>query len=174
MAGMGRLQYLAYGSNLHPRRLRARVPSAVSLGVIKIDGWQLAFEKRGLDGSAKCTLRPYTGTDPLSCGRGVAYGVVYRIHAEQRSLLDSAEDLGRSYLEHRLQTNDFGEVFFYRAAEGFVDPHLKPFDWYHALVLAGAQHHHLPRDYIDRIARISVVADPDRLRRKAALQTLAS
>lgn len=172
MAGMGHLRYLAYGSNLHPHRMRERVPSAIPLGQLELPGWQLTFEKRGRDGSAKCNLRADTdfGADPAPpC---VAYGVVYQIDTVERPALDAAEDLGRGYLEHRLQTSDFGEVFFYLATANFIDSSLAPFDWYHALVLSGARHHDLPQGHIDRIAAVESVADPDRDRCEAALRIM--
>ena len=48
--------YAAYGSNLHPGRLRKRVPSADLVGCAKIEGWSLNFNKRGKDGSGKCSI----------------------------------------------------------------------------------------------------------------------
>ena len=48
------LLYFAYGSNLHPERLRERVPSAESLGVARLEAHVLRFHKRGRDGSGKC------------------------------------------------------------------------------------------------------------------------
>ena len=169
---MERSHYLAYGSNLHPRRLRARVASAVALGPIELCGWELRFEKRGRDGSAKCNLRIDTDGASVPAPAHVAYGVVYQIDPTERPALDAAEDLGRGYLEYRLETVDYGQVFFYRAAVDFIDPSLAPFDWYHALVLAGARHHAFPQDYIERIERIEAIADPDSRRRSSALRIL--
>lgn len=160
MANMRRLRYLAYGSNLHPRRLCERVPSAVVLGTLDLPGWRLAFEKLGRDGSAKCNLHP-----PHAAGdtaeQGSAYGVVYEIEAGERAALDAVEDLGRGYLEHRLYSPSFGDLFLYLAAPEFVDPSLSPFAWYHALVVSGARYHRLPDAYVDGIERVTTVADPD-------------
>ena len=166
---MRRLRYLAYGSNLLPGRLCERVPSARPLGVLELAGWRLAFDKRGRDGSAKCNLHP--SAEAGACR--VAFGVVYEIRAAERATLDAVEDLGRGYLERRLQTEGFGEIFLYLAAPDFVDATLRPYTWYHDLVTAGARHHGLPQDYVERIARIAAVPDPDPARNAAALRILA-
>ena len=39
--------YAAYGSNLHPVRLSARVRAARLLGAGSVTGWELRFNKRG-------------------------------------------------------------------------------------------------------------------------------
>src|SRR6187551_384352 len=49
-----RILYFAYGSNMAPQRLQARVPSATVVGVAVLRGYQLKFHKSGKDGSAKC------------------------------------------------------------------------------------------------------------------------
>lgn len=45
---------LAYGSNLHPLRLRKRVSTANLIGIVEMQGYQLAFHKRSTDESGKC------------------------------------------------------------------------------------------------------------------------
>ncbi|TNF88372.1 MAG: gamma-glutamylcyclotransferase, partial [Gammaproteobacteria bacterium] len=44
---MDSLYYFAYGSNMSPARLQARVPSARPLGVYRLKGHRLSFHKRG-------------------------------------------------------------------------------------------------------------------------------
>jgi len=51
-----KLNYLAYGCNLHPVRLQKRVPSAVFTGMVELHGRILSFSKRSVDGSGKCTI----------------------------------------------------------------------------------------------------------------------
>jgi len=48
--------YAAYGSNLHPDRLKQRVPSARLCGPSVVEGWGLRFHKRGQDESSKCDM----------------------------------------------------------------------------------------------------------------------
>ena len=58
---MSRLHYLAYGSNLYPPRLAARIELQAILGTVALPDEALEFRKRGADGSAKCTLTAGAG-----------------------------------------------------------------------------------------------------------------
>ena len=75
---MATLNYLAYGSNLFPPRLSARIGIRGVLGTIELPGYQLRFNKRGADGSGKCSLQP--------CHQERAYGVVYQICATDKPI----------------------------------------------------------------------------------------
>ncbi len=70
---MHRDLYFAYGSNMTSARLRARIPSARSVGAARIDGRRLVCNKRGRDGSGKANLCASPG--------GEAWGVVYEVDA---------------------------------------------------------------------------------------------
>lgn len=163
------LYYFAYGSNLLSRRLAARTPSARPLGIARLPGHRLYWHKRGRDGSGKCDAA-------LTGDRGDAVvGVVYRLDAGERAALDRAEGLGAGYhgAEHDFVVAGRAlSAFFYRADAGAVDPALAPFDWYHALVVAGAREHRLPADYIAALQR-ATVDDPDAERRRAHFALLA-
>jgi hypothetical protein len=74
------LKYFAYGSNMLTERLRRRVPSTKPIGPARLDGFELRFHKRGADGSAKC--------DVVAGGDGSVHGVLFKICAEERYLLD--------------------------------------------------------------------------------------
>lgn len=162
---MPSLLYLAYGSNLLPRRIRARVPSARPVGKVRLDGWSMRFHKRGQDGSAKCNL--------LETGLAgdTAYGAVFAIAPHERIRLDRAEGLGQGYDFAWLKLADFGRVFFYAAAPTHISEGLRPFGWYRDLVAAGAHHHGFPAAYVERIRSIEAALDPDpeRHRRNLAL-----
>jgi len=93
---MGPLYYFAYGSNLHPLRLRERARSARVLGRGHLRGYRLRFHKRGRDLSAKCDAW-WTGRREY-----LVQGVVYRIGRGDRRLIDRAEDRGRGYDSVRL------------------------------------------------------------------------
>ena len=154
---MTTLHYLAYGSNLYPPRLAARIPIVAVVGVVELPGWALAFNKRGSDGSAKCNLHCRDGA--------LAYGVIYRIAAVDRATLDRIEGAGRGYDVDALTLAPHGECCFYRATADAIDESLRPFDWYRAYVLAGARHHALPQCYLDQIAAVLTVIDSDARRR---------
>ncbi len=53
------------------------------------------------------------------------------------------------------------EVQAYRAQRSHIDPLLRPYDWYHAFVLAGAQQHGRPMEYIAAIEQVAAVPDAD-------------
>lgn len=152
--------YFAYGSNLWPPRMRARVPSAVSLGCHRLDGFRLRFGKRGADGSAKADIH-FTGD---TCH--AVYGAVYLMLEAERPVLDRIEG-GYNRASVLLGSKrDELRAFTYIAAEP-VDEEYAPFDWYRQLLLAGGRHHDLPTGYLQRIAGVETVADPDAHRHAA-------
>jgi len=154
------LLYFAYGSNMHPHRLQLRVPSSQAVGPAVLPGHQLRFHKRGRDGSGKCNVwRTDKPTDHV-------IGVVYRMQAAEKSLLDAAEGLGRGYRVENLHVQTLHDSsihpsFCYVAETEHIDDTLLPFSWYHELVTSGASHHGLPTDYIAQLHAISVQADSD-------------
>ena len=154
---MGRLHYLAYGSNLHPRRLAERVPSARPLGVVQLPGLAIEFRKRSnTTDSAKCDLAP--------APTAVSHGVLYEMAAGHRHLLDRAEGFGEGYDAINLTVMLGGVTytpFVYLAQPTHITHDLKPFHWYKALVVAGARHHRLPDRYIARLEAVSSVPDPE-------------
>ena len=159
-------RYLAYGSNLHPLRLTARVPSSRVVDVVEIRGHSLAFHKRGADRSGKCLLYPGQG------GEEVAYGVMYEFDARERVVLDRIE--GDGYRGERVSVTADGEPcapYLYMAQETHIDPALLPLQWYKEMVLAGAYYHDLPAGYTAQIEATPARADPvpDRARRNEAL-----
>ena len=159
------LLYAAFGSNLHPRRLRARTPSAAVAGTSVLRGWQLAFHKRGADGSAKADVVPRNG--------GRVYLALYTMDAFDKTVLDRVEGVGFGYEEHRLYVDDGREVFFYRAQPDAIDPRLDPFSWYLRFVVEGARWHRFPGGYVEEIAKTPTVADPNPARTHENLRILA-
>lgn len=149
------MRYAAYGSNLHPIRLRERVASATLLGAVPLQGWQLRLHKRGQDGSAKCNI---IGASD------VVFVAVFEIAASHRPKLDQAEGLNRGYREKRLFLPDYDACFLYLASDGHIDDELLPFTWYKELVLLGCEHHGFPREYVDNIRAIPDQTDPDEQR----------
>jgi hypothetical protein len=90
---MSTVYYFAYGSNLHPVRLEARVPSARAIGTVELLGLNLAFHKRSRDLSAKCLLYPERPKSEK------VYGVLYAFDDVDKGALDHAEGLGQGYFE---------------------------------------------------------------------------
>jgi len=152
-----RFLYFAYGSNLHPERLRERTPSAQVIGPAVLPGHELHFHKLGRDGSAKCDARQTD--DP----RHVVHGVVYRIEERHRAELDRAESRGVGYDVRivRLRTGSRQlQAWTYHARDAAIVSGLKPFDWYLDYVVAGARYHGLPRPYINALMEVESRRDP--------------
>jgi len=150
-----RLKYFAYGSNMLSTRLRERVPSAKSLGKIRLKGHRLAWTKQSFrDGSGKCHI--------VKTGRSfdVVWGVLYEMHEKEIPDLDRAE--GKGY-DQKIVTMNYGrthcQAFTYVATA--VKPELHPYKWYQALVVKGAREHHLPNPYIQFLEQVKTRNDPD-------------
>lgn len=153
-----RLHYFAYGSNMLTRRLARRVPSARPIGAGWLPGHRIAFHKRGWDGSGKANLLA-TG-DP----EHRVHGVLFELAVAERPDLDRAEG---GYEHHTVRVrSDLGAedpipALTYVADDAFIDDTLLPFPWYKAFVVAGAREHGLPGTYVEWLATVGVVPDPD-------------
>lgn len=159
--------YFAYGSNLLPARLQARCPSARVVGPALAPDHRLEFTKPGRDGSGKATLHPASGA--------AVPGVLYRIDLADQPALHAAEGAGHpnGYVFHaefavRMADGD-GIAATYVARQR--DAALRPFDWYLALVIAGAQAHGLGADHVARLKSLphAIDAEPENPIRRAAI-----
>ncbi len=151
-----KLLYFAYGSNLHPARLRARVGPFEPLGRARVAHYRLAFHKRGADGSGKCDIVPAPGRE--------VHGALYLIDAGQRALLDRFEGVGRGYRGGWLEVHGREgrqRAYCYFAQPGHTDPRLRPYGWYKDFVLEGGRRHRLPHPYLRALVRIPHLDDPD-------------
>lgn len=155
---MKKLHYLAYGSNLYPRRLQYRVPSAQVIGTVGLMGWQLKFHKCGLDASAKCNI-VQTGKTA-----DVVYGAVYEMLASEKNELDKVEGLNSGYSLAQIEITELGTAFFYQAENEYIDDELLPFDWYKELVVAGGRFHAFPETYLAQINCVNTMLDYDKAR----------
>ena len=165
------LTYFAYGSNMLKERLLRRCPSVKRAGPGELKGFSLAFTKRGRDLSGKATIMRDRGQS--------VHGVVFSLTEDELALLDGFEGLGRGYdrLENELIIMPNGETtpaFTYMAPSSACDTTLFPFDWYHALVLAGAMQNDLPETYRAHLQKVATRRDPDadRATRLEALDVL--
>ncbi len=153
--------YLAYGSNLLPDRLIERVGVVQTVSTVALPGWRLAFNKRGTDGSAKANLVPVPGSNEQ------AHGVVYRLARHQLPLLDGFEGCGDGYETLWLECEVEGRrhpVLTYLAPSHWQAGHLRPYDWYRDLVVAGACRHRFPAAYVRSLASVAVSKDPNSAR----------
>lgn len=163
--------YLAYGSNLHPLRLQARLPNSRLVAVTTIDGFQIAFNKRGQDGSGKCNLIPgSTGA--------ASFGALYRIDQTDIAELDQIESgYRRCQLSVELDgsshdgSSQIHQAFTYKAKTESIDNSLQPFVWYHSLVMAGARFLNFELSYQQQLRQVAQRNDshPERSARQHQL-----
>ena len=157
---MALLKYFAYGSNMSSARLQARTPSARSLGMHALPGYQLLFHKTGKDGSGKCNAF-YTGNQ-----QHTVIGILYELDNAEKPILDRIEGVGWGYELSAVQVSCpqgvWQPCFTYSAIRIAVD--LQPYTWYLHHVLTGARAGGLPADYVAGIAATPATPDPDRER----------
>jgi gamma-glutamylcyclotransferase len=151
------LLYFAYGSNLHPLRLRERVPSSRCLALAELAGYQLRFHKSGRDGSGKCNAHGARG------GGERVLGAIYELAGRDKPRLDKAENLGAGYNETQLYVWGGGSsrgAFTYIADPCYVDDLLPPYEWYRQLVFWGARYHRFSQNYVRAIVDQRALKDP--------------
>jgi hypothetical protein len=161
--------YLAYGSNLHPRRLEARVGAVNLLGAMQLPGWALRFDKRGGDGSSKANLHPAPGS---AASVGAA---LYALHLDQLRALDRFEGCGRGYETIDITVSLQGRqltAFMYLAPSQWVSKALLPFDWYVELIAEGYRFHRFESTRIEALARQPVQRDDCAHRARRELEDL--
>ena len=165
---MSTFTYFAYGSNMLTSRLVARCASARAIGPAYADGYAFAYGKRSLDESAKGALFP----SPLAR----AYGVLFTIDTADKARLDQFEGPGYwcrcDFDVIRLADETSVRATTYLAKERVVD--LLPYDWYAALILAGAAEHGLLDHAPDFLKGLAWRGDPDlgRVTRLEAIELL--
>ncbi len=156
------MYYFGYGSNMLTTRLEARVPSARTVMTAMLKGYDLRFHKRSRDGSGKCNVVP---ADEGSA----VYGIVFDVDPTELDTLDEAEQQGRGYERRDVclrGPSSTVDAFAYVAQPAYVDDALLPYDWYRALVVAGARQHSLPAPYVAQLGAVRSYPDPNEERRR--------
>ena len=152
-------------------RLQARVPTASNPVHYILQRYQIRFHKISADCSGKCNI---VATDSE---KDLIHGVMFDVADNQVCLLDKAEGVGFGYRKEELtlSIHDIDtKVLVYVAENDAIDEALVPYRWYYDLVLAGAEQHGLPADYIAGLRAVPFTQDPksDRKGRIEALDVL--
>lgn len=158
----------AYGSNMLAARLQERVPSARAVGPACLTGYSLRWHKISLDGSGKCDVQ--ADDAPGAC----VWGVIFEIALGEKIKLDRAEGLGNGYDERTVQVERSSggvKVQLYYATA--IDRAYVPYDWYKALVMAGARENELPAGYVAALDSVPSKPDPDTNRARKNTDLLA-
>lgn len=160
--------YFAYGSNLLTERLAARCPTARPVGPATLAGHGLSFAKYSwIDGSGKATIRAE--------GRARTQGLLFEISAADQAALDRIEGVGKGYDRWDGLTVETAQGAAVATTYIASDPReaLAPFDWYLALILAGAAQHGLAETHAQIAATAwEVDPQPERPGRQAAIAAL--
>jgi gamma-glutamylcyclotransferase len=144
--------YFAYGSNLHPSWLSSRVPSAEVVTKLNVPRWKLHFHKAGTDDSAKCNIIPSNSSEDI------IHGVIYEFNTVEQDKLDEVEF---GYHARSMQFGHYKEVLIYIAKDENINDQLLPYSWYRDIVIAGAEYHRFPGNYIKFLRSFSTCPDPD-------------
>jgi gamma-glutamylcyclotransferase len=147
--------YFAYGSNLSRGQMEQRTGHIREERRARLDGYRLAFNKRGSDGTGKANIVPDAGA--------AVWGVVYRCSPDALREMDKHEGVaGGHYVRHlirvRLDGGDELDAVTYVAGQTFLDAPLTPSAKYLGTILQGARQHRLPNDYI---RSIEALANPE-------------
>jgi AIG2-like family len=152
--------YFAYGSNMCTGRLRRRVPSAAFSRIARLVGHSFQFHKRSTDGSGKGDA--FETGNPLDN----VWGVIFDIDQKEKPELDRVEGLGEGYNEKSAivldETGHDHRVVLYIADANSIDNTLSPYSWYKRFVVDGARQHNLPEEYVNVIAAMPDMEDPNK------------
>lgn len=156
---MSKFIYFGYGSNLLLERLKARCPSATRIGLASVEGMELAFWKKSTDGSGKAMLA--ASEDKTR----IVYGALFELEDSERAELHRHEGADHGYdyqAAYEVKKLDSGETItaaVYQASPSHIDKNLVPYDWYLALVVAGAKQSSMPTDYVNQIRATKFKSD---------------
>lgn len=144
--------YFAYSSNLATVQMVKRTGPVREARRARLDGYRLAFNKNGSDGTGKANIVP----DSV----GIVWGVAYRCTPETLSRLDQYEGVAAGHYQRKVvqvRVDDGAELeaVTYVAGSAFVDNSLSPSPDYLQTIVSGAQEHELPDDYIRYINRLA-------------------
>ena len=158
--------YFAYGSNMLPARLVGRCPSAKFVGLGVARARRLEFSKASNDGSGKSTL--------VAAPDSAVPGVIFEIELSERQLLDQHEGVGFGYRRDDAFAVEGSPSLTSSYLGTALDETLRPYDWYLATVIAGAEHHGLDAEHIAALRRILFLDDTelDRRTRVAAIKAM--
>lgn len=151
----------AYGSNMCVPRMRSRAASAEVITTGYVEQRLFVFHKRSIDGSAKADA----AVSDVSTER--VWGVVYRVHKDDKRTLDECEFLGTGYDEEEVEVvlkDGSMRAWMYVARREAIDPLLLPYTWYHDYIIHGALDHGLPESYVEHLMRYDSRLDPDAAR----------
>jgi gamma-glutamylcyclotransferase (GGCT)/AIG2-like uncharacterized protein YtfP len=149
---MPTLRYFAYGSNMLRERVIARSVVLLDRGQPACaEGYRLLFNKKSDDGSAKANIDRELGTN--------CWGVLYSVDASSLTDLDAAEAAPDHYRREnifvKIGTAEQEATTYLAQPQKTLTIPERPYDWYLALILAGAKAcSGMPSGWIAELRRI--------------------
>lgn len=148
------LHYFAYGSNMLRARLLARKVALLDQGQPALaDGYKFLFNKESTDGSAKANLVPAPAE--RTCG------VLFAVAPNSLGDLDIAEGAPDHYrreygLRVQTSTGQVEAMTYIAQPDKILCTPGRPYDWYLALILAGAiAYPGIPRKWLAYLRHIA-------------------
>jgi gamma-glutamylcyclotransferase (GGCT)/AIG2-like uncharacterized protein YtfP len=140
--------YFAYGSNLDMGQKECRTGIIREARRARLDGYRIAFNKRGSDETGKANIIPDASR--------VVWGVVYLCNPTALNEMDKHEGVrgGHYYRKNVRVECDSGELLeavTYVAGEAFLQSSLARKPDYLQMIIHGARTHGLPQHYIHEI-----------------------
>lgn len=156
--------YFAYGSNMLTYRLEKRVGKVEIIGVGILQQYELRFNKKSKDDSLKADAF-FTGSD-----KDTVVGILFKIDPNKKPELDKAEGLGNGYSIKDVQVlnssnNESVKAFTYFATDIDNTEINLPYDWYLEIIIAGANEHNIPEEYISKIKGVKTKQDTNENRK---------
>lgn len=140
--------YFAYGTLLGEEAMQAFAPSARSAGVMRLDGYELAFGETHVPGKGGCWLKPVEG----SC----VYGVQYELSDEDMDRMDKASGIPDGLWVHKpvtLVDEQGNQVKSNTYTIPGSPAAFQPADDYLGKIRTGLETIPLPPDYVARVER---------------------
>lgn len=142
------------------RKVQDVAPSAIAIDIGFVQGRRFTFGKVSRDGSGKCDIEATNNPNNR------VYGVLYKINVKDKSSLNNAEGLGTGYSEANVQVaTSTGNHPAATYVASYKEAMLRPYQWYKALVIAGAVEHGLPNEYVEWLRTFEAQPDSNGARR---------
>lgn len=148
--------YFAYGSNLARDQKVNRTGHIREERRARLDGYRIAFNKRGNDGTGKANIVLDQG--------GIVWGAVYRCSPSALNDMDKHEGVsGGHYAQRTVRVRVDGgnalDAVTYVAGNKFIENSLIPSPEYLQTIFRGAREHKLPDEYIHSVEALGSQSD---------------
>lgn len=164
------ISYFAYGSNMLRERLIARKVVLLDKGQPAVaEGFKLVFNKKSSDSSNKANLIPEIGAK--------SWGVVFTVDPCSLDGLDSAEGAPEHYQREniviRLSNSKLDAMTYLAQSNHLSATPDQPWDWYLALILAGAfACTDIPPEWIRHLRQIGSAKISNEPRSKSGIEAI--